>query len=158
MASRALGRGRQPGTGGRRGVHVMKSISRQQCITELESQMQRMVDGEHSMCEIASKKGIYCKGFKQWTFEELKQRYDWIVASRPNITREELEKIANAWQIARQSVFGTSLACDTQTIEHDTCKGFDGWSDQDLARFHGELCGEPVEVLSLPATAKQSCE
>jgi len=136
----------------------MKRVTRQQCIVDLEQQMKRMVDGEHSMCEVAAKKGIYCKGFRQWTFDELKQRYDWIVAARPNITREELEKIANTWQLARQEVFGTTLSCDTQSIEHDTCKGFDGWSDQELARFHGELCGEPVEVASLPSEAKQSCE
>jgi len=136
----------------------MRRVTRQQCIVDLEQQMKRMVDGEHSMCEVAAKKGIYCHGFRQWTFDELKQRYDWIVAARPNITREELEKIANTWQLARQEVFGTTLSCDTQSIEHDTCKGFDGWSDQELARFHGELCGEPVEVASLPSEAKQSCE
>lgn len=136
----------------------MKRITRQQCIEDLEKQMQRMVDGEHSMCEVAAKKGIYRKGFMQWTFEELKKQYQWIVASRPNITREELEKIANAWQLARQEVFGTTLSCDTQSIEHDTCNGFDGWSDEELARFHGELCGEPVEVVTLPSEAKQSCE
>jgi hypothetical protein len=136
----------------------MKRITRPQCIKDLQEKMRRMVDSEHSMCDVAAKKGLYCKGFKQWSFEELKQRYDWIAAARPDITREELEKIANTWQLARQEVFGTALSCDTQTIEHDTCKGFDGWSDEDLARFHADLCGEPVEVVSLPSEARQSCE
>ncbi|HEX5011577.1 MAG TPA: hypothetical protein VFY71_14375 [Planctomycetota bacterium] len=39
------------------------------------------------------------------------------------------------------------LACDTQTLEHDTCLGFDGWTNADLARFHAELLREPVEVV-----------
>jgi hypothetical protein len=126
----------------------MKRIDRQQCIEALRAKMLSMTDAEHSMCDVAAKKGVYCNGPRQWTFDELKARYGWIVASRPNITREQLEKLANAWQLARQEVFGTRLACDTQSIEHDTCKGFDGWSDRELERFHREICGEEVEIAS----------
>lgn len=136
----------------------MKRITRSKCIEDLQKKLNAAAGGEHSMCEVAAKKGIFCKGFAQWSFDELKQRYDWIANARPNITREELEKLANAWQVARQEVFDTELSCDTQTIEHDTCKGFDGWSDQDLARFHAEICGEPVEVATLPEIERQSCE
>jgi hypothetical protein len=105
-----------------------------------------LVDAEHSFCEVATRKGIFCKGYSQWSFDELKQRYSWITKTRPNITREELEKLADQWQLARQEVFGTSLPCDTQAIEHDTCCGWDAFSDADLARMHGEICGEPVEI------------
>ena len=136
----------------------MKRITRQECIGDLQRDLRKLAPGEHSMCEVAARKGIYCKGFAQWTFDELKERYDWIAKARPNITREELEKLANAWQVARQDVFGTGLSCDTQSIEHDTCKGFDGWTDRDLARFHAEICGEAVEVTTLPGTERQSCE
>jgi hypothetical protein len=135
----------------------MRRIHRQQCIDELRARMLQMTDNEHSMCSVAAKEGIYCKGFSQWTFEELKRRYAWIVASRPHVTRAELEKLANAWQLARQAVFGTRLSCDTQTLEHDTCRGFDGWTDADLARYHRELCGEAVEVFSNRQNAAGTC-
>ena len=136
----------------------MKRITREQCIEELRRALTKLAPRDHSMCEVAARKGIYCKGFAQWSFDELKQRYDWIAQSRPGITRRELEKLANAWQVARQEVFGTGLACDTQTIEHDTCRGFDGWSDEDLARYHADLCGEPVEVAKLPDPEHEACE
>lgn len=124
----------------------MRRIDRQQCIAELRQKMLGLVDSEHSMCEVAKRKGILCKGYSQWSFDELKRRYGWITSSRPHLTREGLEKIADRWQLARQEVFGTSLPCETQAIEHDTCCGWDTFSDADLARFHAEICGEPVEV------------
>ena len=126
----------------------MKTISRTQCIEEVRDALLRLVDEEHSICEVATKRGIFCKGFAQWSLDELKKRYDWLAAARPRITRAHLERLANLWQLARQQVYGTCLACDTQTIEHDTCRGFDDFSDAQLAEFHAELCGEPVEVIA----------
>jgi hypothetical protein len=125
----------------------MKQLSRQHCIEDLRGHLLGLVDDEHSMCQVASRLGIYCHGFSQWSFDELKQRYWWLVERRPGIKREELERLANIWQVARQQVFGTQLACDTQTLEHDTCCGFDGWSNADLSRFHKELLGQAVEVV-----------
>jgi hypothetical protein len=98
------------------------------------------------MCEVAARRGVFCKGFGQWSFDELKRRYDWIAQQRPHVTRAQLEELANAWQLARQQVFGTCLSCDTETGEHDTCLGFDRFSDAELASFHAALCGEPVEI------------
>jgi hypothetical protein len=124
----------------------MRSITRAQCIDELRTALLARTDDEHSMCEVATREGIYCHGFAQWTFEELKRRYDWIANSRPGITRPELERLANLWQLARQKVFGTQLSCDTQTREHDTCLGFDEWDDATLERYHAELCDESVRI------------
>jgi len=126
----------------------MKKISRAQCIEEVREALLRLVDEDHSICEVAAKRGIFCKGFAQWSLDELKRRYDWIAAARPNVTREKLERLANVWQLARQQVYGTCLACDTQSLEHDTCRGFDEFSDAQLATFHGALCGEPVDVVA----------
>lgn len=125
----------------------MKRISREQCIADLRGRLLQLVDEEHSICEVATRLGIFCKGFSQWSFAELKKRYGWLTEHRPRITRAQLERLANLWQLSRQQAFGTALACDTQSCEHDTCLGWDGWSDADLARFHQEICGEPVEVV-----------
>jgi hypothetical protein len=122
-------------------------MSRQACTDDLRAKLNSLVDEDHSMCQVAAEQGIWCHGFAQFTFDELKRRYWWLADRRPGISRPELERLANIWQVARQRVFGTELACDTQTLEHDTCLGFDGWTNADLARFHAELLREPVEVI-----------
>ena len=125
----------------------MKSITRDQAINRLRGKLMQLTDEDHSACEVTSERGLFCMGFKQWTFEELKERYWWLVRSRPNITRDELERLANIWQVARCTVMDTSISCDTQTIEHDTCKGWDEWNNAVLARYIDELCHEQVQVV-----------
>jgi hypothetical protein len=125
---------------------MLKKIDRARAVADIRESLLRLVDDDHSMCEVAAQKGIHCHGFSQWSFEDLKKCYGWIADRRPHVTRSELEHLANAWQLARQQVFDTRLSCDTQSVEHDTCLGFDGWSDALLARFHAEICGEPVEI------------
>ena len=128
----------------------MKTLTRKEAIDELRQRMLALTDEDHSICERARERGILCHGFAQWTFDELKQRYWWLVERRPGIDRAELERLANIWQVARQQVKGTSLACDTQAIEHDTCKGWDEWDDFTVARHLQELGGEDVEVRPEP--------
>ena len=130
----------------------MKTLTRRAAIAALRSRLSELADDEHSVCEVAARKGIYCHGFSQWSFEELKDRYWWLVDQRPGISRAELERLANIWQLGRQALFGTKSACDTQSLEHDTCKGWDEWDDEALARFVQELLGEPVAVVPNPPT------
>ena len=125
-----------------------KTLTRSDAITELQRIFLRLVDDEHSMCEVAARLDIYCRGFAQHSFEELKKRYDWLVARRPDITREELERLANIWQLARQDLRCTATSCDTQTIERDTCQGWDNWTDADLERYLLELGGTECEVVA----------
>ena len=125
----------------------MKTLTRHAAIDALRSRLLELVDEDHSACEVAARHGIYCHGFAQWSFDELKRRYWWLSDRRPHVTREELERLANIWQCARQQVMGTEMSCDTQTTEHDTCKGWDEWDEATLGRFVHELCGEEVKVL-----------
>lgn len=132
----------------------MREITRSQAISDLRESMLELVDGDHCMCDIAAKRHVFCDGFSQWTFGELKERYDWIVKRRPRVTRRQLEDLANRWQLARQFVLDRGLSCDVQTKEkhHPTCKGWDTFNEEDLARFYAELRGEEVRVL-----AEQEC-
>lgn len=127
----------------------MKQITRNQAIDDLRESLLALVDDEHSICEVAERKGIFCGGFGQWTFQELKRRHPTIVRSRPCITPKELKELANRWQLVRKEVKGTAIACDTQLDEGSlsVCKGWDEWPDEDLARFYLELRHEEVEVL-----------
>jgi len=122
----------------------MKTITRAEAIELLRSKCAALVDDEHSLCEVAGREKILCGGFAQWSFGELKQRHDWIVKRRPHITRKQLEELANRWQLARQYVSETGLACDNQIKEnhHQVCHGWDEFSDEDIARFCQELSGD----------------
>ena len=127
----------------------MKTISREQTIEAIRAKLMTLTDDTHSICEVATRKNLFCRGFSQWTTGELRKRYGWIVANRPAVRRNELEDLANRWQIARQMTLGQQLACDVQTggcETHPTCMGWDAFSDDQLAEFHRELLGEEIEV------------
>lgn len=81
----------------------MKVVTRLQAIDDLRRAILQLVDDEHSMCDTAKRLGIYCRGFAQYADEELFERYKWIVQRRGVKTREELEDLANRWQLARRS-------------------------------------------------------
>ena len=70
-----------------------------------------------------------------------------VAVVRSNVTRSQLEHLANARQLARQPVSDSGLACDTPSVEHDSCLGFDGGCDSRVAQFHAEFRGEPVEIV-----------
>jgi hypothetical protein len=102
--------------------------------------------GDMSICKLAAKTGVFCKGFRRYSDAQLTERYDWIASKNPEMTRGELEEIADRWQLARQDVLGTSTSCDTQQLEHDTCGGWDDFTDADLVRFLRELTGRTVVI------------
>lgn len=128
---------------------MAKTITRTEAIALIRESLLEFADDEHSMCEVASRYGIFCGGFAQWNFDQLKEHYDWLVNRRHSITRDELERLANIWQLARQEVQDTELSCDTQAVEHDTCEGWDGWSNEDMAGFIDEFRSLEVDVVDV---------
>ncbi len=127
----------------------MNTIKRGEAIRLLKEKCLSLVDDEHSLCEVAARRKVFCGGFSQWTFGELKERYDWIVARNPRITRAELEELANRWQLARQFVSDCNLSCDNQLGEthHQTCKGWDEFKNEELALYCKELCDRELQVV-----------
>ena len=125
-----------------------RTMSRSEAVDLLRERCAALVDDEHSLCEVAARMRILCHGWKQWSFGELKEKHDWIVRNRPGITRQELEDLANRWQLARQRVKGTASACDTQQGDekHRLCRGWDEHDEETLAGFVEELTGERVRV------------
>jgi hypothetical protein len=137
---------------------AMDTLTRTEAIDGLRKLLLELVDDEHSMCAVAAERGIYCHGFAQWTFGELRKRYAMISRSRPAITPAELRELANRWQLARQAAHGEALSCDSQMHEGRLaiCRGWDEFSDDDLARFHSELGGRSVRVVPDPAPAARA--
>ena len=122
------------------------SISRPVLIAAVREELSRRARGEMSICRLAAETGVFCKGFRRYTDEQLRERYGWISKKNPDAPREELEEIADRWQLARQDVLGEPTSCDVQQLEHDACGGWDDFSNGDLARFLFELTGRKVEV------------
>jgi hypothetical protein len=122
------------------------SITRNEAISRLRSEFIEVTDEDHSMCRIAAERGIFCGGFRQYTDQELRNRYWWITRRRPSITRDELESIANDWQLTQQEVKNAPIACDVQARVHDTCRGWEDFSNDQLERAYEEITGEAVTI------------
>jgi hypothetical protein len=121
-------------------------LSRTELVDLLRQELVRRADGEKSACRVAADEGIFCRGFARYTDLELRRRYDWIMRHYPKLSREELEEIADRWQMARQDVDQLPVACDVQQKVHDTCKGWDDFSNEELSRFYFEMTGKDILV------------
>lgn len=122
------------------------TMTREQAIARLREQLISLTDDDNCMCKVAAERGIFCHGFKQFTDKELRERYWWIVRKRPDITRVELEAIANAWQLTQQDVRDMRIACDVQTKVRDTCRGWNDFTDEQLGTWLKQLTGEEAKV------------
>ncbi len=124
----------------------IESVSRNDLIERLRSVLRQFADEETSICKAAAERGIFCRGFTRYSDGQLQHRYNWIVRKRPGMSRPELEQIANYWQLAQQQVHGLGFACDVQTRLHDTCGGWDDFTNDELANFYADLTGRQVVV------------
>lgn len=124
-----------------------EEILRSEAITRLRSELGKATDIENSICKVAGERGIFCYGFKRYTDDELRNRYSWIVAKRPDMTREELEEVANNWQLAQQDVYDMPVACDVQQRVHDTCRGWNDFTNEQIARFYFQITGNEIRIV-----------
>jgi len=122
------------------------AVTRGEMISLLRSALIRLSDDDKSICRVAAERGIFCHGFARFGDGELRRRFSWLGDRAKTMSRPELEEIANRWQLARQEVADLPLACDVQQREHDTCRGWDDFSNSDLARFYFEITGQSVIV------------
>ncbi len=122
-------------------------VTRQEMIALMRAELLRRAgDDDVSACKIAAEQGIFCRGFARYSDVELRRRYDWIERRRPKLTRAQLEEIANLWQLARQDVDGCPIACDVQEKEQDTCRGWNDFTNEDLARYYFEMTGKEMAI------------
>ena len=123
-----------------------ETLNRNEIISRLRRDLMQGTDEENSVCKIAAERGVFCKGFNRYTDEELRKRCDWIVAKNPVMTREDLERIANDWQLAQQEVHELPMACDVQQKVYDTCRGWNDFTDEQLAKFYFQLTGDEIAI------------
>jgi hypothetical protein len=85
-------------------------------------------------------------GFITTRTNELRWRYAAAIPGVPEMSREELESRANAWQIERQRHEGMLLCCDVQYAWYETCRAWDDFTNEELANCWQELSGQKVRV------------
>jgi hypothetical protein len=122
------------------------ALPRREAVDLLRRHLLQLTDEEHSICQVASEHGIFCGGFRRWESTEFRERYREIVARR-GLSRAQQEYLANSWQLARQVAENVALACDAQAVEHDTCRGWDEFTNDELARYLRELLAVEAEVV-----------
>lgn len=129
-------------------VRSPETITRAEAVDRLRHALLARTDEENSACRMTALDGTFCRGFGRYTDDELRARYWWIVRKRPDITREELESLGNDWQLAQQDVRNLPVACDVQAQLHDTCRGWNDFTDEQLAGFILQILGTEVRVTS----------
>lgn len=121
-------------------------LTRTEAISYLRESLRKYTDCETSVCKAAADRDLFCRGFNRYTDDELRRRYSWIVEKRPDVTRAELEQIANDWQLAQQEVYELPIACDVQQKVRDTCRGWNDFTDEQLAKFFFQLTGKKITI------------
>jgi hypothetical protein len=120
--------------------------SRREAIDHLRDALRSLVDDEHSMCQVASERKIFCRGFRRWPDSEFDRRWRSALGRSTHLSRAQMEELANLWQIAEQIRHRVGFACDAQTLSHGPCRGWDEFSNDELARQCNDVIGVDVIV------------
>lgn len=120
---------------------------RRETIDRLRHALVKMTDEEHSLCRVAADRGIFCRGFHRWPEAEFDRRWRRFIGRSTHLTRAQMEEFANLWQLAEQIRRRVTVACDTQTTGKGPCRGWNEFSNADLARFCNDVLAENVEVV-----------
>ena len=114
-------------------------VSRERSIGFLRDVLTGFADGEKSTCRVAAERGIFCRGFRRWPIAEFDRRWRGSIGRSTHLSREQMERFADLWQLTEQFRCGVSLACDASRGPDSPCRGWDEFSDEDLARFCRDL-------------------
>lgn len=121
-------------------------LSRPEAVALLRTKLQTLTDEDHCVCAVASRLGLPCGGFSQYSDDEFRRRFAWIADKRPHATRSELEETANLYLLGRQEATGAALACDVETREHDACGGWNTFDNTALEGLFQKVFGRPARI------------
>lgn len=114
---------------------------RGQMVERLRRALHAIVDPDVSICRTAGERGIFCRGFRRWGAADFDRRWRKPIGRSTHLTRDQMEQFADLWQLTEQMRCGVPLACDAANGPGSPCRGWDEFSDEDLARFCSELTG-----------------
>jgi hypothetical protein len=120
---------------------------REEAVSRLRASLLALTDDEHSLCQVAAERGIFCRGFRRWNEAEFDRRWRKYIGRSTHLSRQQMEEYANVWELAEQIRRRVALACDAQTSGRGPCRGWNEFSNADIARFCNDVLGENVEVV-----------
>ncbi len=120
--------------------------TRPDAVRRLREALLKLADEEHSICQVAAERGIFCHGFRRWSDSEFDRRWRAALGRSTHLTRAQMEELANVWQLAEQIRCRVALACDAQTTPGSACRGWDEFSNADLGRQCADILGKSVVV------------
>lgn len=120
--------------------------TREEAIEGLRQGLLALCDDEHSMCEIAAQQNIFCRGFRRWHEAEFHRKWKASIGQSTHLTRAQMEKFANIWQLSGQIRCRVGLACDAQVLEHGPCRGWGEFGNGKLEQFCSDVLGRNVIV------------
>jgi len=120
---------------------------RPEAIARLRAALLALTDDEHSLCQVAAERGIFCYGFRRWNAAEFDRRWRRAIGRSTHLSRAQMEEFANLWQLAEQVRQKVSLACDAKTSGCGPCRGWDEFSNAELSRFCADVLGKGVEIV-----------
>ena len=124
----------------------MQSLARSECIGEIRKKLLDLARDEETVCDVAARKMVFCRGFERFPTPKLRKRFHWL-AHDPELSREELLDRIRKWIHAREFVLELPSACHVMGEEHDLCEGGADFTNEKLAASYEELFGQPVEVV-----------
>lgn len=122
-------------------------MTREAAIARLRRLLQQLTHEGESACRVAADRRILCGGFRHMTDAQLRMRFAGLIDFAPDTPREIIEERANAWLLSQQSAGDAPTACDLQRRNHETCRGWDEFSNAELAQFCLDLLHEDVVVI-----------
>ena len=120
---------------------------RGEAIARLRLALLALTDDEHSICQVASERGIFCRGFRRWNASEFDQRWRSAIGRSTHLSRAQMEEFANLWQLAEQVRQRVAFACDAASPGLGGCRGWGEFSNADLSRFCADILGLSVQVV-----------
>lgn len=127
-----------------------RTNSSAECLRQVAIQRLRCalipIAGNRSMCRVAAECGIFCRGFRRWQDREFDRRWRHAIGRSTHLSREQMERFADVWQLTEQLCQGVALACDEKPGPNSPCQGWAEFSDEDLARFRRELVQAPEPI------------
>ncbi len=121
-------------------------LTREEAIGKLRGRLQKMAGQDHSICQVAAERGIFCRGFRRWHDAEFHERWRAVFGQSTHLSRPQIERLADLWQLSEQIRCGVGLACDAQTVAPGACRGWNEFSDDTLAGFCSEVLGLRIVV------------
>ena len=126
---------------------ALETLSRPEALARLRFKLHALVDEGHCACAVASRLGLPCGGFTQYSDADLKRRFAWIAETLPRgAPRSRLEDAVNAYLLGRQDVTGMAVTCDVETREHDACAGWNGFDNPALEDLYWRVFGRRARI------------